>query len=310
MYLNRIFELSLTVDSEDFQSILHDLGLSCDEDDIWDCRREKEGVVVRFRNSQYKKRVVLQINTALFEPSVSDTDRLIKKLKRFLDKYFDDRFQIEDFTLSSFSLGYDIDLQSRSLVSTYLKVLRRAGKVKGFTPTEPELFDDVDSFCLKGNSNAVEVFFYNLEDAIPRSMAKDSVKGILRTEVRLKKPKAVRLFTNAYSTEEQIEDLNRNGVAIYRKVLGSIVPQGDFYKKADAAEIVRREVGDVRLRRKMLRLLALIPEKRSLWYAQREMGSRSMDEIMAKFEELNLSPVTISKRHNVSFLKSLYNYIK
>jgi hypothetical protein len=59
----------------------------------------------------------------------------------------------------------------------------------------------------------------------------------------------------------------------------------------------------------MLRLLALIPIKKSLQLARKELRDRNVIEILAKFEEINVSPVTISKRHDIKHLKSLYDYL-
>lgn len=63
------------------------------------------------------------------------------------------------------------------------------------------------------------------------------------------------------------------------------------------------------LRKKMLRLIALVPEKKSLWLAQKAMGSRDTDKMMEEFAKINLTPVTISKRCNVKHINSLYTYM-
>lgn len=73
-----------------------------------------------------------------------------------------------------------------------------------------------------------------------------------------------------------------------------------------AVEIVRKEVKDSIMRRRMIRLLALIPEKKSLYLAQKEMNCRNVEKVMEAFAKINLSPVTISKRHDVKHLDNLY----
>ena len=88
-----------------------------------------------------------------------------------------------------------------------------------------------------------------------------------------------------------------------------IIPFGDYYKKEKAAEIIHRDVKDCIMRRKMLRLLALIPEKKSLHLAQKSMSCRDMEKIMDAFAKINVSPVTISKRQNFKYLESLYVYL-
>ena len=60
----------------------------------------------------------------------------------------------------------------------------------------------------------------------------------------------------------------------------------------------------------MLRLLRLVPEKKSLYLAIRELNVRNGDEMLVWFAELNVSPVTISKREDVSHLKNIYDYLE
>ena len=86
-----------------------------------------------------------------------------------------------------------------------------------------------------------------------------------------------------------------------------IIPFGDFYKKGKAEEIIRREIKDTRLRRRMLRLGELIPEKRSLYLAQKAMECRNMEKVVEAFAKINLSPVTISKRQDAKRLKNFMN---
>ena len=63
------------------------------------------------------------------------------------------------------------------------------------------------------------------------------------------------------------------------------------------------------MRRKMLRLLVLIPEKKSLYLAQKAMNCRNIEEVMDSFAEINLSPITISKRHERKYLDGIYKYM-
>ena len=88
-----------------------------------------------------------------------------------------------------------------------------------------------------------------------------------------------------------------------------VIPFGDFYKKKDAAAMIRREVKDDVAIRRMLRLLELIPEKKSLYLAQKSMAYRHPDKLLVEFAKINLCPVTISKRQDVKHLKNLYEYL-
>lgn len=44
-----------------------------------------------------------------------------------------------------------------------------------------------------------------------------------------------------------------------------------------------------------MQLLALVPEKKSLYLAQRAINCRNMERVMDSFAKISVSPVTISK---------------
>ena len=56
-------------------------------------------------------------------------------------------------------------------------------------------------------------------------------------------------------------------------------------------------------------LMTLITEKKSLHLGQKSIDYRKINGIMGAFAEINVSPVTISKRHDIKRLESLYSYI-
>jgi len=87
------------------------------------------------------------------------------------------------------------------------------------------------------------------------------------------------------------------------------VPFGNFYKKAKAEEIIRSKVKDDTIRRRMLKLVGLISEKKSLLLAQKALNYRRIDKVMKAFFDIEVSPVTISKRHDINKLDNLYNYL-
>ena len=200
-------------------------------------------------------------------------------------------------------------------------VIKRVGKVKGFSPANYDCFDDKASFCLSGNSNDTDFLLYDLEDAVMSKLrsedagwkqlrsASEQTKGLLRSEVQLTKPKAVREYAGAASIANQIAEVMKNSTDAFMDTFAQVIPFGDFYKMDAAVKIIRSEISDTTMRRKMLRLLDLIPEKKSLYLAQKEMRCRSKEKIMEAFAEINLSPVTISKRHDLKHLDNIYFYM-
>lgn len=327
MYINQMFELSMVLDHERFHQVfkhIHNKNgyMEKREDEYIDQSLEEKGITVIYRDSLYKKKIKLIVNTEqLLNGCEFDPDKVTRKLNKRIGEYFGFKYKLDDFILSGMRLVMDINVGTHDAVMAYLKVLRRINRVKGFSPVSYECFEDVDSFCLDGNSNGIEFMIYDLEDLyrkhfnegdIGRKRFKELIKkseGILRIEVWLTKTKAVRAYAGEEDIFRQIINLCEKCQDIFLDIFVKIIPFGDFYKKGKAEEIIRQEIKDTRLRRRMLRLVELIPEKKSLYLAYKAMNCRNMEKVVKAFAKINLSPVTISKRHDIKYLKNLYTYI-
>lgn len=326
MHSNYSFELSMVLDNEKFQKVLTRVyhrgdHLEESEGEFIDRSLAPKGIMVIYHDSQYKKKVKLIVNSSsVMGSNETDSSKLIRKLDKRVCEYFGYEYRMNDFGLSGMMLVVDINVRDCENVAEYLKVLQRIGKVKGFSPISYDCFDENASFCLKGNSNGIECLIYDMEGILREKLKKmdanrkklkavaENMKGILRAEVRLTKPKAIRCYTNATDISDQIAELSEKSQDIFLETFTGIVPFGDYYKKDKAVEIIRSEVEDGVLRRKMLRLLALIPEKKSLYLAQKAMNCRNIEKVMDMFAKINVSPVTISKRQDVKHLKCIYDY--
>lgn len=327
MYINEIFELSMVLDHDRFHKVFKhvynkDGYMEKKEDEYIDLSLERKGITVIYRDSQYKKKVKVIVNIGrLLNGCEFDPDKVTRKLNKRIGEYFDFKYKLDDFILSGMRLVTDTNVGSHENVQAYLKVFRRISRVKGFSPVSYECFEDVDCFCLDGNSSGVEFMIYDLvgsyrkqlkEGDTGRKRFKGLIKeseGILRTEVRLAKTKAVRVYAGEKDIFRQIINLSEKCQDIFLEIFVKIIPFGDFYKKGKAEEIIWREIKDARLRRRMLRLVELIPEKKSLYLAQKAMECRNMEKVVEAFAKINLSPVTIGKRHGVKYLKNVYDYI-
>ena len=325
MNLNQTFELSKTLNAEHFQRVFTRVcnkGIDLREldNEYLDTSLAEKGITVIYRDSRYKKRVRLLVNSSLVADDPSDIDKLLHKIDKRIAGYFNHEYSLGDFNLSGVNLVLDINVGSRTNVSDYLKVIKRVGKVKGFSPVDYDCFDDKASFCLSGNSNDTDFLLYDLEraivgqlqsaDASRKKIESTSMqaKGILRAEVKLTKPKAIREYTGAADVSGQIVEMIKNSNDVFMDAFAQVIPFGDFYKMDAAVEIVRSEITDRTMRRKMLRLLALIPEKKSLHLAQKEMNCREVEKVMEAFTKIHLSPVTIAKRHEIKYLENIYSH--
>lgn len=210
MKLNQIFEFSMALDNGNFQKILSvAYNMEKHEEEYIDRQLGDKGITVIYRNSQYKKKVKIIANSRLLlGDNKIDSDKLIRKLDKYIRRYFGFRYQLSDFSLSGVILAVDIDAHDHDSVSAYLKVLHRIGRVKGFSPIYFDCFDNNKSFCLDGNSNGIQFLIYDLENLLKSQLGRTDIgrkklkliaaetQGILRAEVRLTKPKVIRSYTN------------------------------------------------------------------------------------------------------------------
>jgi hypothetical protein len=287
---------------------------------------KSHGIRIKYVWSNYKKRIILVVNPSkllggddipkLWKPTENNIAKMLDKLEKHIDSYFNTEVELNDFTLTRMDFTVNIDLKKRKNVSDYIKVLHNLGKVKGYTPMKDAGWINKElAFVLRGNSNDITFWAYDKEGReemleMPKSRLK-AARGILRIEIQVTTNKTLLNFTDKCGTKKQIKNLAKRSEDIFMHNFTRIMPRGDFCKKSKAEELVREEPALAGAeQRKMLKLIELIPKKKSLLLAQKELKSKDIKSIMRCFENLDLCPVTISKRHGIKHLRSLYYYIK
>lgn len=312
MITNILFELSMTLTSNEFKNLLNMKSLDLSslpnrDDDYLDFAANDKGMLVVYRDSTYKKKVslIFDMGKALSSEEFSP-DRVCQKMQKRISKYFNSIYSLDEFKLKRAVMICDFDTGSHEFVCSYIKVLNRIRMVKGYSPAKSFETDERTSFSLEGNSNGVCFTVYSLESHMRRYNANSKqFAGILRSEVHLTKQNVISEITSSSETVCRISEIVEQAEAIFHSVFYHIIPCGNFYKKSKACEIVRLTVKKEKLKRKMLRLIALIPEKKSLLLAQKALNCRDIDEVMREFKRINLSPVTISKRSDAKMLEAL-----
>jgi hypothetical protein len=312
------FELTLSIDPESFEEQFDIAnrrakksgGQLCPIDVGYaDESFSSDGIMIVYQNDSKKKkinmivhpRLVIDNDDELWKPTPKNILRLIDRLDKLISVYFDSAYVLDDFKLSRIDFAVDIEVKNGNSVYDYIKVLRNIGRVKCFSPIRRKRsgIKKDDCFALKGNTNGVEFWAYKLEQE----------RKTLRVEVRLIKKNTIQACTAETDTSKQIIELAERSETIFMNTFRYVVPQGDHYKKHKAMKLIMEGIREATLRRKMIRLMALIPEKKSLHLAQKSMSCRKIEKLMAAFAAIDVSPVTISKRHEIKYLKSLYAYL-
>lgn len=290
------------------------------------------GITVEYHNCEFRKMIKFRINPSevlggtdlqLWKPNKSNTKALVKLLEKHINNYFDSDYVLNDFILSRVEFTANLDVGKEN-VSAYIKLMHKIGKVKKFSAKYSKSDYSSDniqkqhSFDLEGNTNGIGFTVYDKEADLKKKGKNNKAKkasGILRVEVRLKKRKAIQkaseVFTDGctLTTKEQIMLMAKKSSEIFKDSFVAIVPYGNFYQLKDAEDLVNSSDLKKHQKEKMLRLLRLIPEKKSLYLALKELNVRNTDNVLNWFAKLNVSPITISKRENIHFLENLYNYL-
>lgn len=290
------------------------------------------GITVEYHNCEFRKMIKLRVNPSevlgdndlkLWKPNKRNTHQLISLLDEHISDYFDSEYDLNDLKLSRIEFTANLNVGKEN-VSSYIKLLHKIGKVKKFSPKysredyASKRIDKKHSFDLEGNTNGIGFTAYDKEADLKKkgkNHKAQKASGILRIEVRLKKRKAVKQALNNYSdesdltTEDQLLLLVKNCNEIFLTTFTEIVPYGDCYRLKAAEEIVNNSDLKNNQKSKMLSLLRLIPEKKSLYLALKELNMRSTNDLLIWFAKLNLSPITISKRDEADYLQNIYNYL-
>ena len=115
--------------------------------------------------------------------------------------------------------------------------------------------------------------------------------------------------TPLHTPVKRIADLATNSMNICAKVILKVIPFGDNVKQLRAKKIIEEKAADKTMKNKMRRLVELIPIKKSLLLAQKQLNDRNIDSIMMEFATIGLSPVCISKRQEIDYLENIYSFL-
>lgn len=292
-----------------------------------------DGITVEYHNDTYRKMVKLRVNPSkvlggddleLWVPNECNTQELVDNLEDHIEDYFDGEYCLDDFLLSRVEFTANLFV-GKPHVPVYIGLMHKIGKVTGYSPKYSKwdyMTGEVEkkhSFDLEGNTNGIAFTAYDKEADLRKKgkdKRADKATGVLRLEVRLKKRKTVRMILHdltrgaSLTTEEQIKVMAANSTHIFMSYLVGILPDGGFYKLKEAEHLLRASTVKERRKEKMLQLLRLIPEKKSLYLAFRALNIKDKSKVLLWFSELQVSPLTIGKREKVNYLPSLYRCLE
>ena len=190
IYSPHTFEITLNLDTDKFKKLLDKRygkakgsnQLYHKNDKYYDHALTDHGIKIFYDDSIYKKKIKFVVNPTrmlggndikkLWKPNEDNISKLLRKLKRHIEDYFDSKYKLNDFKLTRIDFTVNIDVGDRKNVSAYIKILHNIGKVKGFAPKYNKNDERIDpdlSFDLEGNSNGVEFTAYDKEAEVKQN---------------------------------------------------------------------------------------------------------------------------------------------
>jgi len=289
------------------------------------------GIKIEYCDYVYTKSVKLRVNPSkllggddvveLWEPDDYNIAELIEVLDNHISDYFGYTYGLSAFRLNRVDFTANVNVSEEN-VPEYIKVLHKQGRVMMFSPKhkKPQYASgEIDknlSFGLKGKTNGTSFSAYDKAGSLQKEPDRAVLaNGILRLEWSLLNRVAIERILARYANlkgltiEEEIEIMASKSKDIFMEKFSALVPRGDYYRLENAENLVIASGLKNNQKKKMLRLLNLIPIKKSLYLALRELNVRNSNEILELFAKINVSPVTISKRQTTDYLESLYNYL-
>ena len=127
MLLNYRFELSMTLDTKYFEPLFEQKSYDIQElenEEYLDTFYAEEGLLVKYRRSQYKKKVKLLIDPQIIlKGDEPNAEKLIRKLKKLVSSYFNSEYKLDDFMVTGLYLSTDLNV-GQSYVDDYIKVVK------------------------------------------------------------------------------------------------------------------------------------------------------------------------------------------
>jgi hypothetical protein len=230
------FELTITVDKEDFQKHLDRANKNAKKSG-WVClvdagyadrSLQSDGIAILYADNTKKKKIKvivcpsIVINDDNDSPKYSKSNilRLIGRLDKIISSYFNSDYELNDFKLNQIDFGIDIKINNQDKVSDYIKVLHSIGRVKCFSPAKYDKKGEMNKdncFMLIGKTNGIEFKTYGYKEK----------KRYLRVEVRLTKKETIQAYSNDGDTTDQIQTLIKGSGHILMDTFQYIVPRGD-----------------------------------------------------------------------------------
>ena len=249
-------------------------------------------------------------------------DSALEQANGIIYNFLEGKYDINSLKLCRIDLCVNIDVGSQEAVDTYLKLLNyKSGSRGGYkiqNINSPNGYSE-NEFLTENRAVGISISVYNKKAQlldINREKEAERAEGILRVEVQLKRHKTIKnLFSAKFTNPEIIKTALLHSREIMADILAKAIPQGDYYRLADAIDLVSNNVDKEKMVMRMVRLLELTSKKHStslakeaLFSEDKKLSNQYYRNMLEEFGDLNLNTVTLGRKCSFDYLKGLSSF--
>ena len=180
-------------------------------------------------------------------------------------------------------------------------------------------FDVNKSYTVRNIDEGLEVSFYDKKKELEQHNCEaENAEGILRVELRILRRKPLERQTPACSTNrERIASCMQASRSKIVGIAHTLLLDADYYPYKKACDIVKKQVANKKLRKRMMDMLKLTKKefsvrkaKEKLFELHPKLKHEYYNMMIEKFESIGVNVVTLDKDSEVKFLPSLFRYLK
>lgn len=234
---------------------------------------------------------------------------------------FGEEFSINNLVLYRVDPCINLNVGTSEMVREYIYLLYRSEMKKGYkvlTGNSPD-FDVSKSYTVRNGDEGLEVSFYDKKKELEqRNCEADNAEGILRVEFRILRKKALeRQIPNCTTNRDRIECCMRESRSKIIGIAHKLLLDADYYPYKKACDIVKKQVANNKLRKRMLDMLKLTKKefsvrkaKEKLFELHPKLKHEYYNRMIKEFENIGVNVVTLDKDSEVKSLPSLFEYLK
>lgn len=270
---------------------------------------------------------VLSLNDLL---GTDDKSRLIEPVKlqealdiadRMLVGEFGEGYSIDELELYRVDQCINVKVDNDDNVREYISLMYRSEMKKSYcilADDSPD-FDISRSCTVRNKTEGLEVSFYDKKEELEqRNEVSEQAEGILRVELRILKRKPLELQTPECMTNRDrvahCMNASRNSIL---NMAHKLMLNADYYPYKKACARVKKLIASKKLRKRMLDMLRLTKEERSVRKAKERLlklhpkiRHEYFNNMIAQFEHIGVNVVTLDDDSEMKLLPSLFKYME